>query len=152
MFESVLLPHFVLFGGGIFDVFETLSELDFVVRVMVFSYLLFWLYTTFTPARAELLFGMSSIVAGYLVFAHGVTITILIMLFILFVILGAQLQMLIQFGFLPLMGYHGHIENNRYVSDLEIKARESQGQQQQNAQVLAQQYQQSMYEDQNRRY
>lgn len=152
MFESVLLPHFVLFGGGIFDVFETLSELDFVVRVMVFSYLLFWLYTTFTPARAELLFGMSSIVAGYLVFAHGVTITILIMLFILFVILGAQLQMLIQFGFLPLMGYHGHIENNRYVSDREIKARESQGQQQQNAQVLAQQYQQSMYEDQNRRY
>jgi len=152
LFESVLLPHFVLFGGGIFDVFETLSELDFVVRVMVFSYLLFWLYTTFTPARAELLFGMSSIVAGYLVFAHGVTITILIMLFILFVILGAQLQMLIQFGFLPLMGYHGHIENNRYVSDREIKARESQGQQQQNAQVLAQQYQQSMYEDQNRRY
>ncbi|HLD62332.1 MAG TPA: hypothetical protein VI875_00530 [Candidatus Norongarragalinales archaeon] len=152
MFESVLLPHFVLFGGGIFDVFETLSELDFVVRVMVFSYLLFWLYTTFTPARAELLFGMSSIVAGYLVFAHGVTITILIMLFILFVILGAQLQMLIQFGFLPLMGYHGHIEDNRYVSDREIKAREAQGQQQQNAQVLAQQYQQSMYEDQNRRY
>lgn len=147
-----LVPTHLLSITDLFGIFDTLQEMDFVIRIMLFSYLLFWLYTTFTPARAELLFGLSSIAAGYLVFAHGFTVTVLVMFFILFVVLGAQLQMLIQFGFLPLLGYHGHIESGRYISDRELMEREAQGRQQQNAQLLAQQYQQARAGEESGRY
>jgi hypothetical protein len=100
MFETVFVN--LLFLGG---VLETLGEMDFVIRIMVFSYLLFWLYMTFMPAKAEILFGISAIAAGYLVFAHGISITILALFFLFFVVLGSQIQMILMFGVLPLLGY-----------------------------------------------
>ncbi len=133
---------FLLFGGGVFDIFETLSELDFVIRVMLFSYLLFWLYTTFIPSRAEVLFGLTGIAAGYLVFAHGISVTVLVLFFIFFVMLGSQLQMLLQFGIMPLLGYQYH--GDRFVHTDEINAQQNQ----QNAQALAHQYSQSAVEEQ----
>jgi len=128
----------VLFGGGVFDVFETLSELDFVVRVMVFCYILFWLYQTFIPARADLIFGLLSIVSGYLVFMHGVSITILVLLFMVFIVLGSQFQMLIQFGILPLFGYYFHGDRFRHVSEDQQQPQPQQGEH--NAQDLANSY------------
>ncbi len=121
--------------GGIFEIFETLSELDFVVRVMVFCYILFWLYQTFIPSRADLIFGLLSIVSGYLVFMHGVSITILVMFFMIFIVLGGQFQMLVQFGILPLMGYYFHGDRFRHVSE-----DQQQQQGEQNAQQLAHSY------------
>ncbi|MFH1056332.1 MAG: hypothetical protein V1717_00850 [Candidatus Micrarchaeota archaeon] len=106
---------FVPFVFFIFEIFETLSELDFVIRVMVFSYMLFWLYTTFMPAQAEILFGISGIVAGYLVFAHGISLTILVLFFIFFILLGSQIQMILMFGLLPLLGY-------QYAGDRFVKS------------------------------
>lgn len=96
-------------------VFQTLGELDFVVRVMVFAYLLFWLYMTFMPARAEILFGLAAIVSGYLIFAHGISLTLLVLFFIFFIMLGSQIQMILMFGLLPLFGY-------QYAGDRFVKA------------------------------
>ena len=122
----------VLLFGGVFEILETLGELDFVIRVMVFSYILFWLYTTFMPARAEVLFGLTAIAAGYLIFAHGVTITVLVLFFILFVVSGMMLQQILMFGLLPLMGY-------QYAGDRFIKADDVHGNPG-NAQALVNQY------------
>lgn len=93
-----MVPLFLLEG-----VFETLNELGFVVQVIVFSYLLFWLYLTFR--EAQLLFGVTAIIAGYMIFIHGLSVTVLAILFLLFVVLGSHLQMLIQFGIMPLLGF-----------------------------------------------
>ncbi|HIH20366.1 TPA: hypothetical protein HA244_03805 [Candidatus Micrarchaeota archaeon] len=133
----------MIFAHGIFlfsflDIFETLAELDFVVRVLVFSYILFWLYMTFMTARADILFGVTAILAGYLVFAHGVTITILALFFLFFVVLGSQLQMIIQFGVLPLMGY-------QYGGDRFVKVEAGGGAE--NAEALANGYYQGQEEE-----
>ncbi len=114
MIETFFASAFsnLLFFGG---VLETLGELDFVIRVMVFSYLLFWMYMTFMPAKAELLFGISGIAVGYLVFAHGVSLTLLVLFFLFFVVLGSQIQMILMFGVLPLLGY-------QYAGDRFVKA------------------------------
>ncbi|MEM4255041.1 MAG: hypothetical protein QXR53_01795 [Candidatus Norongarragalinales archaeon] len=128
---QALFPNFVLFGG-FFEIFETLGELDFVIRVMVFSYILFWLYTTFMPARADLLFGIGGIIAGYLIFAHGVSITLIVAFFVLFIVGGMMIQQVLMFGLLPLLGY-------QYVGDRFMKANELHGSPS-NAEALAKQY------------
>jgi len=88
---------------SVFGIVQTLNELDFVMRVIVFSYLLFWLYITFRDV--QVLFGLSSILVGYLVFAHGVSITLLAAFFLVFVVMGTHLQMFIQFGLMPVLGF-----------------------------------------------
>ncbi|VVB67047.1 Uncharacterised protein [Candidatus Norongarragalina meridionalis] len=98
------------------EVFSTLGELDFVVRVMVFSYMLFWLYMTFKDA--QLLFGIATIVVGYLIFVHGVSVTIVVVLWLIFFLLGSQLQMLMLFGVLPLLGYQQ--AGGKYVKESEL--------------------------------
>jgi len=73
---------------------------------MVFSYLLFWLYLTFRDA--QLLFGLATIGMAYVIFIHSVSVTILAILFLVFVVMGSHLQMVIQFGLMPVLGYqHG---------------------------------------------
>jgi len=95
------------------EIFSTLSELDFVVRVLVFSYMLFWLYMTFRDA--QLLFGIATIVVGYLIFVHGISVTLVVALWLIFFLLGSQLQMLMLFGVLPLLGYQQM--GGRYVKE-----------------------------------
>lgn len=82
---------------------ETLNELDFVMRVIVFSYLLFWLYITFRDV--QVLFGLASLITGYFIFAHGLSITLLTIFFMAFVVMGSHLQMFIQFGLMPSLGF-----------------------------------------------
>ena len=107
---------------------ETLGELYFVIQVMVFAYMLFFLYMTFRDA--QVLFGLSSLLAGYFIFVHGVSVTILVSIFVFVVIFGMSIQQAIQFGLLPLLGYAQH--GDRFVKTNEM---EQQGQEKQMQEV-----------------
>lgn len=127
MFALLSLKLLPIFLGDIFGIFETLQEMDFVVRVLVFSYLIYQMYLTFMPYKAELLFGLTAIVSGYFVFAHGLSTAIIVLLFVLFVVMGMYIQQLIQFGLLPLLGYHYNF-GDKFTSAKEAEAAESQSQ------------------------
>ncbi|MGB9577349.1 MAG: hypothetical protein ACP5O3_01700 [Candidatus Micrarchaeia archaeon] len=88
----------VLFGEFVFDLW-------FVVKVIVFSYLLFQLYLMFRDT--QLIFGLASLVAAYFIFVHGVSTVVLVAVFFLFVVFGSQLQMLVMFGLEPILGLFG---------------------------------------------
>ncbi|MDP2717938.1 MAG: hypothetical protein Q8P02_04295, partial [Candidatus Micrarchaeota archaeon] len=62
------------------ELFETLGEIGFVVQLLVFTYLLFWLYMTFRDL--PMLFGLTSAVAGFLIFIHGISVTLLVASFV----------------------------------------------------------------------
>ncbi len=93
----------LLFIEALDGVFETLNELGFVVRVIIFSYLIYWMYITFRDVQT--IFGLSVIITGYLIFIHSLSITMLTVIFFVFVIFGNMLQMILMFGVLPLLGY-----------------------------------------------
>ncbi len=93
----------LLFLDAIDGVFETLNELGFVVRIIVFSYLCYWLYITFRDVQT--VFGVAVIVTAYIIFIHSLSITLLTVIFFVFVIFGNMLQMILMFGLLPLFGY-----------------------------------------------
>ena len=80
-----------------------MNELYFVLQVITFSYLLFWIYLTFR--EAQLLMGLATIAAAYVIFVHGLSVTLLAAFFLIFVVMGTHLQMFIQFGVMPLLGY-----------------------------------------------
>lgn len=84
------------------DLIQTGTDIAFVVQVIVFSYLMFWLYMSFKDS--SLVFGLSVIISGYLIFVHGISMTFLMLIFFAFVIFGSQLQMLLMFGVFPLLG------------------------------------------------
>jgi len=105
------------------DILETARELYFVVQVMTFAYMLFWLYMTFRDA--QLLFGVGAIAAGYIIFLHGLSFTLLAIFFLAFVVMGSQIQMLMWFGLMPLFGYQQ--AGDRFVN---VKEAEEQQQQQ----------------------
>jgi len=85
---------------------DTLNELSFVIRVLVFSYVLFWLYITFRDSQA--LFGLATIAMGYILFLHGISVVLVVCFFVFFVMFGSHLQMLMLFGLMPLLGLqHG---------------------------------------------
>ncbi|MEW5955225.1 MAG: hypothetical protein AB1626_01665 [Candidatus Micrarchaeota archaeon] len=84
---------------------QVTADLWFVVRILVFSYLLFHLYLMFRDN--QIIFGMAVIVAAYFIFVHAVSVTLLMLFFFLFVVFGNQLQMLVVFGLEPLLGAMG---------------------------------------------
>lgn len=86
------------------EFFETLGELGFVVQLLVFTYSLFWLYLTFRDL--PLLFGVSATGVGFLIFIHGVSVTILVAAFVFLVMFGMQIQQMLWFGLFPFLGYH----------------------------------------------
>ncbi len=86
------------------ELLETLGELGFVIQLLVFTYSLFWLYLTFRDL--PLMFGISSVAVGFLVFIHGVSVTILVASFVFLVLFGMQIQQMLWFGLFPLLGYH----------------------------------------------
>ncbi|HLD75518.1 MAG TPA: hypothetical protein VI874_00740, partial [Candidatus Norongarragalinales archaeon] len=43
---------------------------------------------------------------GYLIFIHGVSMTILVSFFVFIVMFGMQIQQVLWFGLFPLLGYH----------------------------------------------
>ncbi len=86
------------------EIFETLGELGFVIQLLVFTYSLFWLYLTFRDL--PLLFGTTSVAVGFLIFIHGVSVTILVSAFVFLVLFGMQIQQMLWFGLFPFLGYH----------------------------------------------
>ncbi len=100
-----------------------MNELYFVLQVITFSYLLFWIYLTFRDA--QLLMGLATVAAAYIIFVHGLSVTLLAAFFLLFVVLGSHLQMFIQFGLMPFLGYqHG---GDRFVKEEQVKAQQRLG-------------------------
>ncbi|MBI5035776.1 hypothetical protein HZC09_00380 [Candidatus Micrarchaeota archaeon] len=99
------------------EIFETLAELGFVIQLLVFTYTLFWLYLTFRDM--QLLFGVSAAVSGYMIFVHGVSMTLLISFFVFMVLFGMQIQQLAWFGLFPLLGYHIMGDRLSHVSEID---------------------------------
>lgn len=101
----------------VLEIFETLNELGFVVQLLVFTYCLFWLYLTFRDL--PLLFGTSAVAVGFLIFIHGVSVTVLVAAFVFLVLFGMQIQQVLWFGLFPLLGYHvmGDRLGKSYESD-----------------------------------
>ena len=105
------------------DILQTASELYFVVQVMTFAYMLFWLYMTFRDA--QILFGIGTIAVGYVIFIHGLSIMLLAAFFMLFIIMGSQIQMLMWFGIMPLFGYQQ--AGDRFVNVKDAEEQQQQG-------------------------
>ncbi len=103
-------------AAGFVEIFETLNELAFVVQVLVFTYSLFWLYMTFRDM--QILFGLSATIAGYLIFIHGISMTVLVAGFVFLILFGMQIQQVLWFGLFPLLGFH--ISGDRLVRVDEI--------------------------------
>ncbi len=114
----------ILAIDAIDGVLGTLNELGFVVRIIVFSYLCYWLYITFRDVQT--IFGVAVIVTAYLVFIHSLSITLLVIIFFVFVIFGNMLQMILMFGVLPLVGYQftmrDYVKNPSMAESAELKA------------------------------
>lgn len=101
----------------VFEIFETLNELGFVIQLLVFTYCLFWMYMTFRDM--PLLFGTASVAVGFLIFIHGVSVTVLVAAFVFLVMFGMQIQQVLWFGLFPLLGFHvmGDRLGRSYESD-----------------------------------
>ncbi|MFQ5405867.1 MAG: hypothetical protein ACE5DI_01780 [Candidatus Micrarchaeia archaeon] len=82
-----------------------LEDFDFVIRIVVFSYLLYWLYMTFN--ELPVLFGISALVAGFFMLFYSFPTIFLVILFFLIVVMGSMLQQLLLFGVYPLMQLFG---------------------------------------------
>lgn len=89
----------------ILGIFETIADLDFVIKIMTFSYMLLWLYSQLRDA--QILFGIGVMISGYFLFIQPLPTIIIVILFVVFVSLGMHLQMLIQFGVFPLFRFFG---------------------------------------------
>ena len=98
--KFMLAPLFI--ASGFFDIIDTMNDLSFVIRILVFSYFLFWLFITFR--ELPIIFGISVIGVAYLIFIAALPMIILAIAFMVFLTpFGAQMQQMIQFGLLPAM-------------------------------------------------
>lgn len=83
--------------ASLLDIADTVGDLAFVIRIMSFTYIVYWLFVTLNEQMA--LFGLATILAGYFLLFHSPLIVV-IALIVLLVLFGGQLQMNIQFGLL----------------------------------------------------
>ena len=56
-----------------------LEDFDFIIRIVIFSYLLYWLYMTFN--ELPILFGISVIIGGSFMLFYAIPTIILVILF-----------------------------------------------------------------------
>ncbi len=102
---STYLPSSHLPLLGLFDAF---GDLAFVIKIMVFSYVLYWLFIVFR--EQQLLLGLVAVIAAYFMFVHAVSVTILVLLFFVFIVMSGHFQFIIDMGVLPIMGMFGFHE------------------------------------------
>ncbi|MFH1247019.1 MAG: hypothetical protein V1644_01435 [Candidatus Micrarchaeota archaeon] len=88
---------------GIFDVF---SDLGFVIKIMVFSYILYWLFMVFR--EQQVILGLVAIIAAYFMFAHAISVTVLVLLFLVFIVMSGHFQFIIDMGIIPILGWFGY--------------------------------------------
>lgn len=94
----------------LFSILTTLSDLSFVIKIIVFSYLLYWLFVVFR--EQQLLMGLMTVVAAYFMFFHAVSVTVLVLLFFVFIVMSGHFQFVIDMGLLPILGMFGFHEGS----------------------------------------
>lgn len=87
------------------NIFQTFADISFVVKLLVFVYLLYWLFITFR--ENQIMLGLFTIAGAYFLFFHSVSLVVFVLLFLAFVVMGMHLQMLIDFGLVPILGWLG---------------------------------------------
>lgn len=90
---------------GIFDLF---TDLAFVIKILTFSYLLYWLFIVFR--EQQMLLGIATIIAAYFMFFHQISIVLLVLFFFVFIIMSGHFQFLIDMGIMPILGFMGFHE------------------------------------------
>ena len=90
---------------GIFDIFTFFSDIGFVIKIMALAYIIFWLYLTFRDS--QMLFGLGAIIASYFMLTSAIPLIFIVVIFIVFVVMGNQLQMLLMFGVFPVTRFFG---------------------------------------------
>lgn len=93
---------------SIFGIAQTLSDLGLVVKILVFCYLLYWLFITFR--EQQLVLGIATIIAAYFMFFHAVSVTVLVLLFFVFIVMSGHFQFIIDMGLVPILGFFGFKE------------------------------------------
>ncbi|MFH1750704.1 MAG: hypothetical protein ABH863_03440 [Candidatus Micrarchaeota archaeon] len=104
-FLSATQPAILALLLPILDIFSTIEDMSFVIKIMAFAYMLLWLYAQLRESM--LLFGMGSMLAGYFLFINPLPTILIVIIFVVFVSLGMHLQMLFQFGLFPLLRFFG---------------------------------------------
>ncbi len=74
--EIVRFMFALLFqAAGFLDVMDTLNDLSFVVKIIVFSYFLYWLFVTFR--ELPIVFGLSVVGLAYLMFVAAIPMLVI---------------------------------------------------------------------------
>ncbi len=94
---------------SLLSIFTTLTDLAFVIKILVFSYLLYWLFIVFR--EQQVLLGIVTLIAAYFMFFHAVSITILVLLFFVFIVMSGHFQFIIDMGILPILAMFGFHES-----------------------------------------
>ena len=132
-----------------FEVFQFFTDIGFVIQIMALAYIIFWLYLTFR--ESQVLFGISAIIASYFMLTVALPTVLVVIVFILFVVMGNQMQMLLMFGIEPVLGFLGihitergkmEVEQNRMMG-IQKKVEQGQMLSQQEEQFLMKQQQHS---------
>ncbi len=97
------LPILALLG-----ILGTLADLSFVIKILVFSYVLYWLFIVFR--EQQIMLGLVAVIAAYFMFFHAVSLTILVLLFFVFIVMSGHFQFIIDMGVLPILGMFGFHE------------------------------------------
>ncbi len=98
----------LLAAASLLDIADTVGDLAFVIRIMSFTYIVYWLFVTLNEQMA--LFGLATILTGYFLLFHS-PLVVVIALIVLLVLFGGQLQMNIQFGLLSPMEQLEHAKS-----------------------------------------
>ena len=93
------------------EIFQFFTDIGFVIQIMALAYIIFWLYLTFR--ESQVLFGITAIIASYFMLTVALPTVLVVIVFILFVVMGNQMQMLLMFGLFPVLSFFGiHLDPN----------------------------------------
>ncbi|MFA6048569.1 MAG: hypothetical protein WC792_01305 [Candidatus Micrarchaeia archaeon] len=87
------------------DILGYFQEMEFVIKVIVFAYVMFWLYTTFS--EVPVVFGISALIASYFLWAFAWPTIIFVFLFFAIIVFGNMLQQMLFFGLFPALNLLG---------------------------------------------
>ncbi len=97
-----------LTSAGLFPllgILETIEDLGFVFKIIVFAYMIFWLYMNLRDS--PIIFAVGSIIAAFFILIQPLPTIVLVIIFVVFNTLGMHLQFLLQFGLFPLARFFG---------------------------------------------
>ncbi len=137
-------------AAGFLDVMDTLNDLSFVVKIIIFSYFLFWLFVTFR--ELPIVFGLSVIGLAYLMFVAAIPMLVIAIVFLVFLTpFGMMLQQGIQFGLLPFLGREPmtgrRMTGPEEVQRIQEKAMRGENLTQQEAEILQEVYAQQQMQE-----